>query len=128
MTKVNFFFFGAAHFIPAGFLFVIAYVGCDVTAPKFLYSLATIVSGAIYSGALCSALDIAPNYAGTIVAFGCTFGSAGSILMFYLISSVLNGKVISEKIKFFILKCKKNFFFQTCVFCFLGGGLVEIDI
>lgn len=91
----KFAFFRAAHFIPAAFLFVIGFVGCETTAPVFLYSLSIVVSGAVYSGAFCSTLDIAPNYAGITTAFCCTFGTIGSILMSYLVSNVLDGEVKS---------------------------------
>lgn len=85
-----------SHFIPAGLIFVVSFVGCDPKAPVALYSLAIILSGAAYAGAYCSSLDITPNFAGTVFGLCCTFGAIGNIFISYLISQVLNGMVLGS--------------------------------
>ncbi|KAL0275688.1 UNVERIFIED_CONTAM: hypothetical protein PYX00_003476 [Menopon gallinae] len=85
-----------SHFLPAGFIFITSFVGCDVTAPLILYSLSIIVSGAVYSGALCSAIDITPNFASFVIGLCCTFGAAADLLIIYVISQVLNGEVVGS--------------------------------
>lgn len=85
--------FVTAHFIPAAMIFVISFAGCDPTAPTILFSLSLVMNGAAYAGAYCSALDLSPNFAGTVFGLCCTFGSVGSVAISYLSSQVLNGAV-----------------------------------
>lgn len=54
-----------AHFLPAAALFVVGYTGCDPAAPAALFVAAVMVSSALAAGAYASALEIAPNFAGT---------------------------------------------------------------
>jgi len=51
--------------LPGTVLFVVGYSGCDPATPAALYTAAVVVSGATAAGAYASALDIAPNFAGT---------------------------------------------------------------
>ncbi|KAK6616978.1 hypothetical protein RUM44_005335 [Polyplax serrata] len=85
-----------SHFLPAALLFVIGFVSCESTAPLFIYSLAVILNGATYSGALSSTIDLAPNYAGPTVAVCCTLATAGSIITTHQINSVLNGEMMGS--------------------------------
>jgi hypothetical protein len=54
-----------AHFMPGAVLFVVGYSGCDPATPAALYTAAVVVSGATAAGAYSSAVDVAPNFAGT---------------------------------------------------------------
>lgn len=51
--------------MPGAVLFVVGYSGCDPATPAALYTAAVVVSGATAAGAYSSAVDVAPNFAGT---------------------------------------------------------------
>ncbi|XP_063243181.1 sialin-like [Bacillus rossius redtenbacheri] len=82
-----------SHFFPAAFLFVVGYSACDPAAPAAMYTAAVIVSGATPTGSYCSALDLAPNYAGTIFGLSQTLGAAGSLIASYVITEGLHGSL-----------------------------------
>jgi hypothetical protein len=51
--------------MPAALLFVAGYTGCDPSAPAAMLCAAALFSAALPAGAFASALEIAPNFAGT---------------------------------------------------------------
>lgn len=63
-----------AHGLPAVCLFGICFTGCNGNATVVLLTLAVMFQGAMLSGTIANPLDIAPNYAGTILGITNGFG------------------------------------------------------
>ncbi|XP_069705338.1 uncharacterized transporter slc-17.2-like isoform X4 [Periplaneta americana] len=82
-----------SHFVPGAVLFVVGYSGCDPATPAALYTAAVVVSGATAAGAYSSAVDIAPNFAGTVFGLSQTFGAAGSLAASYVVTEGLHGSL-----------------------------------
>ncbi|XP_037074408.1 putative inorganic phosphate cotransporter [Pollicipes pollicipes] len=59
---------GIAAFIPAICLVVVTFVGCDKALAVFLLTLCTGTFGSMYSGFLANHIQIAPIFAGTLMA------------------------------------------------------------
>ncbi|KAG7209306.1 hypothetical protein KM043_015417 [Ampulex compressa] len=57
-----------ASFVPMICLIGVSYVGCDRTMAVVLMTIAVASIGGMYSGFLSNHIDIAPNFAGTLVA------------------------------------------------------------
>jgi len=58
---------GIGNILQGLFILGLCYSGCDSVVAVIMLFCATIVHGAISSGALTSAVDIAPNYAGKLI-------------------------------------------------------------
>jgi MFS transporter, ACS family, solute carrier family 17 (sodium-dependent inorganic phosphate cotransporter), other len=70
-----------ASFFPACFIVAASYAGCDETLVIILFTLAMGTMGGFYPGMKVNALDLSPNYAGSLMALtngiGATTGFIG---------------------------------------------------
>jgi ACS family sodium-dependent inorganic phosphate cotransporter-like MFS transporter 5 len=66
-TTVRKVFNSVSIYLPAGFLVAAAYSGCDTTLTVILLCLAVGCNGCQYAGFMCCHLDLASNYAGTLL-------------------------------------------------------------
>ncbi|GLG98341.1 Putative inorganic phosphate cotransporter [Gryllus bimaculatus] len=82
-----------SHFPAGAMLFVVGYSGCDPTAPAALYTAAVVISGATAAGVHASAIDVAPNYAGTVFGLSQTLGAAGGLAGSYVVTEALHGSL-----------------------------------
>ncbi|KAL7642843.1 UNVERIFIED_CONTAM: hypothetical protein RMT77_006131 [Armadillidium vulgare] len=64
----------AGHWCTGLCILLVGYVGCNPVATLCLFSLAMFLNGASCPGYLCNHLQIAPNYAGTMLGVSTTFG------------------------------------------------------
>lgn len=69
----------------------LAYSGCNVIAAVLFFTLSLSLHGAVSTGPLASLVDIAPNYAGITLGFGCTFS-----IMTGFISPIIVGYITYE--------------------------------
>lgn len=76
-----------------------SYAGCDRTAVVTLFTLATATMGTFYPGMKVNALDLSPNYAGTLMAVVNGIGALTGIVTPYLVGVLTpNVSVIYIKI------------------------------
>lgn len=61
--------------IPGLFLVAASYSGCDRTLAVAMFCVAMAFKGAYYSGMKANALDLSPNYAGSIMALSNGIGA-----------------------------------------------------
>ncbi len=78
-----------ATFVPAAALIGVAFAGCHVPVIMGLLCLAVGCNGAIYSGEQSCMLDIAPNFAGTVMGVANGIGN----IMGFVAPQVSNSKL-----------------------------------
>ena len=83
-----------AHSGTAFCLIGICFTGCNQTATIVLLTLAITMQGALYSGFFTNPLDIAPNFAGTILGITNAIGTIPGWL-----APLLAGAFTKEKVK-----------------------------
>jgi ACS family sodium-dependent inorganic phosphate cotransporter len=76
-----------------------SYAGCDRTAVVSLITLGTALMGTFYPGMKVNALDLSPNYAGTLMAIVNGIGAFTGIITPYLV-----GVLTPDVSAFYILK------------------------
>lgn len=62
-----------------------SYAGCDRTAVVVLFTVSTGTMGTFYPGMKVNALDLSPNYAGTLMAIVNGIGAFTGIITPYLV-------------------------------------------
>ena len=86
-------------------LVIIGYLGCDFISVFILWFIAVTLITAAYAGAMASIVDIAPNYAGPVLAFAQTVHMSASFISPLVAGSILSkgvsSKYFSKKIIFF---------------------------
>lgn len=82
ICKINefiFFQYSIAGIFPAIFAVIASYAGCDRLLVVICFTIAMAFNGNYYPGMRVNALDLSPNYAGTIIALTNGFGSMSGI-------------------------------------------------
>lgn len=87
-----------------------SYAGCDGTLTVVLFTIAMGFMGTFYCGMKVNALDLSPNFAGTLMAIVNGIGAISGIITPYLIgaltedvSSLLKSLLFIEKLTFCVL-------------------------
>lgn len=70
---------------PAVFILVAAYSGCDRVQAVVMFTIGMGFMGTFYSGLKVNALDLSPNFAGTVMAIVNGIGGLTGIFVPYLI-------------------------------------------
>lgn len=65
-----------------------SYVGCDRFAAIVLFTIAMGIMGTFYCGMKVNALDLSPNYAGTLMAIINGLGAISGMIVPYLIGAL----------------------------------------
>lgn len=65
----------AAGYLPVLALIALCFVGCDRTLAIVVLCIAVGTCGAIFAGYMCSHVDLAPRYAGTLMGLTNTFAT-----------------------------------------------------
>ncbi|CAL4122351.1 unnamed protein product [Meganyctiphanes norvegica] len=73
------------------------YAGCDSTLVITLLTLAVGINGGIYSGYMLSHLDLAPNFAGTLMGITNTVATAPGFLAPQLVGHLISGNETIER-------------------------------
>lgn len=85
---------------PAVFILAASYSGCDRSLAVAMFTIAMGFMGTFYCGMKVNALDLSPNFAGTIMAIVNGIGGLTGIIVPYLIGAltenVSKGMSISE--------------------------------
>lgn len=74
-------------------LVVIGYLGCNLIEVFTLWFIAVTLITAAYAGAMASIVDIAPNFAGPVLAFAQTVHMSASF-----VSPLVAGAILSESV------------------------------
>jgi MFS transporter, ACS family, solute carrier family 17 (sodium-dependent inorganic phosphate cotransporter), other len=84
----NLYCLNAASVFPACGLIIASYIGCDKTAVIAVFTTFVGLMGTFYPGMKVNALDLSPNYAGTLMAIVNGIGSITGIITPYLVGVI----------------------------------------
>ncbi|XP_069685198.1 putative inorganic phosphate cotransporter isoform X2 [Periplaneta americana] len=109
---------------PAVGMIAASYAGCDRTAVVALITMGTALMGAFYPGMKVNALDLSPNYAGTLMAIVNGIGAISGIVTPYLVGVLTPNSTIQEwRIVFWVVL--GVFFVTNVIFIILGSGELQ---
>lgn len=74
------YFYVPAQVIPGLLVLAIGYLGCQITLILVIWFVAVTLITAAYAGAMANVVDIAPNFAGHVLAFAQTIHMSASFL------------------------------------------------
>uniref|UniRef100_A0A1I8QB07 Major facilitator superfamily (MFS) profile domain-containing protein n=1 Tax=Stomoxys calcitrans TaxID=35570 RepID=A0A1I8QB07_STOCA len=77
--------------IPGICLLILCYIGCKHTAAVVIMSVGIVAMGGMFSGFLSNHIDIAPNYAGTLVALTNTVATLPGIIVPLFVGYITKG-------------------------------------
>ncbi|XP_063985289.1 sialin [Diachasmimorpha longicaudata] len=80
LTNVRKLFTAISQVIPGILVLLIGYLGCNVILSLIIWFIAVTLITAAYAGAMASIVDIAPNFAGPVLAFAQTIHMTASFL------------------------------------------------
>ncbi|XP_012136621.1 sialin isoform X2 [Megachile rotundata] len=80
LTNVRKVFTALSQVVPGIMLVLIGYLGCDIVLVLVVWFIAVTLITAAYAGAMANIVDIAPNFAGPILAFAQTIHMSASFL------------------------------------------------
>ena len=80
-------------YIPMVCIVLVGYAGCNADAAIALLCCAVTANGAVYSGYMNSHLDIAPNFAGTLMGLTNAFATIPGFLAPQVVGYIINGQV-----------------------------------
>lgn len=90
-----------AQVIPGLLVLTIGYLGCQITLILIIWFVAVTLITASYAGAMANVVDIAPNFAGHILAFAQTIHMSASFLSPLAAAIMLQDNVRKFNIVFF---------------------------
>ncbi|KAJ8913208.1 hypothetical protein NQ315_016150 [Exocentrus adspersus] len=109
---------------PAVFILAASYSGCDRSLAVAMFTIAMGFMGTFYCGMKVNALDLSPNYAGTIMAIVNGIGGLTGIIVPYLIGALTENHTLGEwRIVFWITF--GVFFVTNMIFLLFGSGKVQ---
>lgn len=87
-----------ASFVPLCCLLALCYIGCQRTLAVFLMGIGITSIGGMFCGFLSNHIDIAPNYAGTLVAITNTVATIPGITVPIFVGYITHGNVSPFKV------------------------------
>ncbi|CAG9763216.1 unnamed protein product [Ceutorhynchus assimilis] len=96
ISKARKFFTTLASMGPAVFILIASYVGCDRVLAVTMFTIAMGFMGTFYCGMKVNALDLSPNYAGTIMAIVNGIGGLTGIIVPYLVGALTENHSLAE--------------------------------
>lgn len=81
---------------PAIFIIAASYAGCDRTVVVVLFTIGLGLMGPFYPGMMVNAIDLSPNYSGTLMAIVNGFGALAGILAPYAVGVLTPNQTLSE--------------------------------
>ncbi|XP_021935626.1 putative inorganic phosphate cotransporter isoform X2 [Zootermopsis nevadensis] len=101
-----------------------SYAGCDRTAVVSLITLGTMLMGSFYPGMKVNALDLSPNYAGTLMAIVNGIGAFTGIITPYLVGVLTPDSTILQWREIFWIVFGV-FLATNVLFIFMGSGEIQ---
>ncbi|XP_076262845.1 sialin-like isoform X1 [Rhynchophorus ferrugineus] len=118
------FFTTLASMGPAIFIMAAAYSGCDRMLAVGMFTIAMGFMGTFYCGMKVNALDLSPNYAGTIMAIVNGIGGLTGIIVPYLVGALTENHTAAEwQLVFWI--AFGVFLITNSIFVLFGSGEVQ---
>ncbi|XP_050311165.1 sialin-like isoform X4 [Anthonomus grandis grandis] len=118
------FFTTLASMGPAVFILIASYVGCDRMLAVGMFTIAMGFMGTFYCGMKVNALDLSPNYAGTIMAIVNGIGGLTGIIVPYLVGALTENHTLAEwRIVFWI--AFGVFLLSNLAFVLFGSAQVQ---
>lgn len=85
-----------AQVVPGALVLLISYLGCRIELILVVWFVAITLITAAYAGAMANVVDIAPNFAGPVLAFAQTIHMTASFL-----SPLAAGYILRDQVGFF---------------------------
>ncbi|XP_015436491.1 PREDICTED: putative inorganic phosphate cotransporter isoform X1 [Dufourea novaeangliae] len=109
---------------PAVFVMGASYARCDRTTVVIMFTLGTTLMGTFYPGMKVNALDLSPNYSGTLMALVNGIGALTGIITPYIVGLLTPNQNLDEwRIVFWIVLVV--FVVTNVVFVFYASGEVQ---
>lgn len=121
ITFARKFFTTIASLGPAIFIMVASYSGCDKYLTVGMFTIAMGFMGTFYCGMKVNALDLSPNYAGTLMALVNGIGAITGIITPYLVGALTEGHTLTEWRTVFWISFGV-FNVTNLIYCFFGSG------
>ncbi|XP_012262453.2 putative inorganic phosphate cotransporter isoform X4 [Athalia rosae] len=123
-TNVRKLFTTIASVGPACFLIAASYAGCDKVLVVTLFTIGMSLMGTFYPGMKVNALDLSPNYSGTLMGIVNGVGALSGIVTPYLVGILTPDRTLSEwRFVFWIVAVV--FVVTNIVYVFLASGDVQ---
>ncbi|XP_075153734.1 major facilitator superfamily transporter 3 [Haematobia irritans] len=108
--------------IPGICLLILCYIGCKHTAAVVIMAVGIVAMGGMFSGFLSNHIDIAPNYAGTLVALTNTVATLPGIIVPLFVGYITKGNqnIGAWRIIFFVTLAL--FTIEFLVYIVFGSG------
>ncbi|KAJ9574847.1 hypothetical protein L9F63_007972, partial [Diploptera punctata] len=111
---------------PAIGIVAASYAGCNKTATVALITCATGLMGTFYPGMKVNALDLSPNYAGTVMAIVNGIGAISGIVTPYLVGVLTPDSTVTQwRDVFWIVFAV--FFTTNTLYLFMASGEMKPD-
>ncbi|KAG5866032.1 hypothetical protein JTB14_029840 [Gonioctena quinquepunctata] len=121
ITFARKFFTSIASIGPAIFIMIASYSGCDKYLTVAMFSVAMGFMGTFYCGMKVNALDLSPNFAGTLMAIVNGIGAITGIIAPYLAGALTENHTLVEWRTVFWVSFAV-FLVTNLVYCFFGSG------
>ncbi|XP_076175055.1 putative inorganic phosphate cotransporter isoform X2 [Ptiloglossa arizonensis] len=109
---------------PGAFIIAASYAECDRTNVVIMFTLGTTLMGTFYPGMKVNALDLSPNYSGTLMALVNGIGAFTGILTPYIVGVLAPNESLSEwRLVFWIVFAV--FIVTNFIFVLYASGEVE---
>lgn len=117
--KISTFF---ASVIPAACLLAVTFVKCEHIAVVALMAVAVTTMGGMFSGVLANHIDIAPQYAGTLVGITNTFATIPGILIPIFVGEITHANQTTEQWSIVFYTVVGILAFEVVVYSIFGSG------
>ncbi|XP_050499416.1 sialin isoform X1 [Diabrotica virgifera virgifera] len=107
LTNVRKLMTALSQVVPGVLVLLISYLGCDINLILVVWFIAVTVVTASYAGAMANVVDIAPNFAGPVLAFAQTIHMSASFLSPLVAFHMLEGQEQN-------MSAWRNVFYVTC--------------
>ncbi|CAG9863086.1 unnamed protein product [Phyllotreta striolata] len=121
VTFARKFFTTVASVGPAVFIMAASYSGCDKYVTVSMFTIAMGLMGPFYCGMKVNALDLAPNYAGTLMAIVNGIGAITGIITPYLAGALTEDHTLYQWRTVFWITLAV-FFVTNIIYCLFGSG------
>ncbi|KAK3911807.1 Sialin [Frankliniella fusca] len=111
-----------ASLIPAICLVGVSFVGCNRPLVVMLMSVAVMSVGGMFSGFISNHIDIAPNYAGTLMAITNTFATIPGFVVPVFVGQLTDGNQTMSAWRKVFLTAVGLYICEAAIYVLLGSG------
>ncbi|XP_046735529.1 sialin [Diprion similis] len=114
-----------ASFVPMVCLICVSYVGCDRGLAVFYLTVGVTCIGGMFCGFLSNHVDIAPNFAGTLVAITNTFATIPGLIVPVFVGYVTNGNKTIEAWRIIFFVTVALYIVEILAYTIFGSGVEQ---